>query len=276
MKMATRGKMFEWALRAVSVDKYGAPQPSGMARKRTDEYGRQDMEIYEKAVKAMQYVAVKRLDVSTTRHIDETDVKGYPEPKADLIIDGVGVSVKLDGQIQLSSAIGATTAKQMHLVINALETRDIPSKRIRSLRKIANMVGKTPTKMLDSTKPVNVKKAATRRPKLFEELTRNGAVIPKYDYNQWVINSKSNTKAAIATMYQDVDFAKEFTKELLTGSRLYKDEPRKSATYILTPNEYTSIDNSYINKVVKIVKTDVRAKSRAGVSEVTFRFDMVC
>jgi len=262
----SNGNRLEWAYRAVSVDHYGALGD----HPKIQELGRCDKDIYEKAEKGLALIHKMGYDISTTRHTSESKRSGN-EPKSDLLIDGMGVSIKMPGVIQLSSAEGGTTSRQINLVLDEMESEGMSVDRFRETSAI---IKNTPTKMIDGTKQLNIDKVRSRKPKIYEQMVANGKVRPEYDASLWDAHNKQELKERICELFDNRTFQNKFVEELLTGKRIYENDNSKIATHISTPEGFDEINQKYIEKIATKVKPDVRKKSRAGVSSVTFRFDL--
>ena len=200
-------------------------------------------------------------------HRKSVSLKGMglpPEIKADMWLDKVGtygISVKLDGAIQLSSAQGTNTAKALQLCYESIK-EDLVDSECEAIESLIGMIGELPTKMVSAN---NLLKASKRKPKDF-------AVALNYD--MWFEHIRPVINAYMIQVFDEIpQFKLAVVEEMLTGRLQFAHKTIGIADYILTPNYCGYIDKKYVQKVADCVKIDVRGKSRGGITAAVVRFD---
>ena len=193
-------------------------------------------------------------------HRDEVSLKGCGrEVKADLWIDGRGVSVKMAGPVQLSSAEGKRTASILNKVYQVTKL-DLNETQKEHLRIMIQEVREMPTVMVSSA---NKTKAEQRHPHKF-------AIASNYDV--WKAITRPALNERIRSSFDIESFKLAAIEEMLTG-RLWFENREGVADYILTPNYFKYIDRAYVRAVAKSTVIDIRGKSRGGISSGVVRFD---
>lgn len=196
-------------------------------------------------------------------HRDEISLKGKGlgrEVKADFWIDECGVSVKLNGTIQLSSAEGKGTAKAFRLCYNNICSK-LSEAEGALIEELIRIVEDIPTKMVSAA---NRAKAQQRKPKIAAVAT---------DYDVWSHDVKPQINKLMLHVFENIpQFKLAVVEEMLTG-RLQFANTIGVADYILTPDYFGYIDKNYVQKITDCVKIDLRAKSRAGITSGVVRFD---
>ena len=191
-------------------------------------------------------------------HRDDVSLKGKGlgrEVKADLWIAGQGVSVKMEGSVQLSSAEGKRTADILTKVSSQLSKR-----RSKKMKPLIEQIAKIPRIMVSSD---NREKAMRRKPHLVPDAG---------DYDAWKENDRAGITKGLRELFKDSKIKEAVVEEMLTG-RLQFAKTVGIADYILTPKYCQYIDKKYVQKVAQNTKTSVRGKSRAGISSGVVRFD---
>lgn len=194
-------------------------------------------------------------------HRDEVKLKGLGrEVKADfwaILTDGerIGVSVKMAGDVQLSSAEGRRTASIFEQVASSLE-----SSRRELLTNLAGKIGSLPRIMIAEK---NRQKALSRKPHL---------VPTAVDYDRWKEKDRPRINAIVGEVFQDHEIREAVVEEMLTGRKQFAGT-EGVAEYILTPKYFKYIDKKYVQSIAECVKIDIRGKSRAGISSGVVRFD---
>ncbi len=194
-------------------------------------------------------------------HRDDVKLKGLGrEIKADfwIVTDSgqhLGVSVKMEGAVQLSSAEGARTASIFEQVADSLD-----ASRARLLRRIVEPISLLPRNMIAEK---NRQKAFSRKPHLVESAL---------DYDKWKEQDRPRINAMVDEVFQDRTIREAVVEEMLTGRKQFAGTVGV-AEYILTPKYFKYIDKKYVQSIAECVKIDVRGKSRAGISSGVVRFD---
>ena len=192
------------------------------------------------------------------KHRDEVSLKGRGlgrEIKADLWIDGHGVSVKLSGPVQLSSAEGKSTAASFKKIQAQLE---LPQRKI--MAPLIVQIEQLPRVMVADK---NREKAHRRKPQL---------LIKAINYDKWFEKERLILNQQLKKAFQDPQISEAIVHEMLTGRQTFKGTCGV-ADYILTPTYFQFIDNKYVQRAAEGVKIDVRGKSRAGISSACIRLD---
>jgi hypothetical protein len=75
-------------------------------------------------------------------------------------------------------------------------------------------------------------------------------------------------------MEKDPQFKFALVKETMTGELAFGPNKMAIADYILTPDYFKKIDDSYVRSKMNDVKMDIRAKSRGGVTSIAMRIEL--
>ena len=207
------------------------------------------------------YMLKKEFPHARIVHRDEVSLKGLGrEVKADFWIvlkneQHIGISVKMAGPVQLSSAEGARTATIFEQVAESLD-----EPRRSRLRHLVEPISTLPRNMLAKK---NRAKALSRKPHLVK-----GA----RDYDAWKANERPHLNAEVAEVFEDRQIREAIVEEMLTGRKQFAGT-LGVAEYMLTPTYFTYIDKKYVQNIAERVKIDVRGKSRDGFSFGCVRFD---
>ena len=187
---------------------------------------------------------------STTglKHSSEVKLK-YREPKADLIFEDErgGISVKKEGTIQLASGGVSYTHKCFKLCYEEIkELLTAPENSI-----IQNLLTTFPDSKV---------------------------IMPNHAWDSWKSSTGQILDDALKNAWDKVPLFREtVTDEMLSGKRLYKDEPRAIAKYLLTPRKIYKIDKNYVTNASPRVNIRIAAKGRWKQEirhrEVCVRFD---
>jgi len=194
-------------------------------------------------------------------HRDDVKLTGLGrEVKADFWVvlnneQHIGVSVKMAGAIQLSSAEGPRTASIFQQVAESLD-----SNRSKLLKRLVEPISALPRLMLAEK---NRQKALSRKPHLVEKAP---------DYDKWKEKDRPRINAQVSEVFSDRQIREAVVEEMLTGRKQFAGT-LGVAEYILTPKYFKYIDKKYVQSVAECVKIDVRGKGRDGFSFGVVRFD---
>lgn len=197
-------------------------------------------------------------------------ISGKPEPKTDIVVQKdtltYYISVKMDGKIQLSSGQGRSTAELFESAANVTgETSDEFKAMMTELRHL-------PTRLLALGNLARI--LNENNPDIVNEFTQDGQIIETKSYDIWNKNHKNQLLTSLLSYTHTHDnFFLEVLREALTGKQTLKDYPGAAATHILSPRGFYVIDDAYLEKVKQKVFMDIRAKSRRGITSVTFRLE---
>tara|TARA_B100001123_G_scaffold74689_5_gene84317 strand:+ start:45278 stop:46012 length:735 start_codon:yes stop_codon:yes gene_type:complete len=185
--------------------------------------------------------------------------RGLGEIKADLWIEGFGVSVKMKDAVQLSSAEGKGTAKILEKVYQVIE----PSLDVGQKGQIQDMIRDIRTMPTVMVSVKNRSKAKQRKPKKFAVAS---------DYDTWMKHVRPALNESLRNCWDISEFHIATIEEMLTGRLLFSDG-EGVADYILTPKYFKYIDRAYTRMIADASSVDVRGKSRGGISSGVVRFD---
>jgi len=270
-----KGVQLEWAIVYWALKNAGNPQ---ILQQRIQEFP--VLEIYGNGV--MKSAAIAAVATATKAgaplalafHSDEKGIRGNPEPKTDILLGAHRVSVKMEGAIQLSSGEGRSTAAMFrNVMVNLLEDPSFEEDLAQDiLEGIVERIENTPTKMID---PKNLAKAMIRKRNQAMKMLGNGQLLDNYNWKVWEANNKKQiTDEIISYLDNNYEFKYRLIEEALTGKSAFGPDDLATADYILTPSYYGPIDATYIKKTMEVVKIQVRAKSRSGITSAAFRFDV--
>ena len=268
-----KGVQLEWAIVYWALKNAADPQ---VLQQRVqdfpalEEYGNGVMR--EPAIAAVAAAAKAGAPLELAFHSDEKGIKGNPEPKTDILLGDHRVSVKMEGAIQLSSGEGRSTAAMFRNVMtNLLQDPDFEEDLAQDiLEGIVTRIETTPTKMID---PKNLAKAMVRKKNQAMKMLADGQLLDDYNWKVWEANNKRQiTDEIISYLDNNYEFKYRLIEEALTGKSAFGPDDPATADYILTPSYYGPIDTTYIKKTMEVVKIQVRAKSRSGITSAAFRF----
>lgn len=210
-------------------------------------------------------------------HSSELGIAGDPEPKTDIVSGDNRISVKMDGQIQLSSESSKKSAQALAAIAANLTSKDAKFTE-GALKSITKSLSKMPQKMID---PNNLEEAKMRhngKPWFEEMLDVNGEI--KDEYN-WAIQRESVTpsiqKNLIKYLDKNEDFKRALIHEALTGQVKFADNEAAAATHLLYPDGFTEIgesDGQFVDSLKDKTVVGIRAKSRKRITQPTFRFEL--
>jgi len=182
------------------------------------------------------------------KHSSEVELK-YREPKADLIFEDErgGISVKKEGKIQLASAGVSYTHKCFKLCYEEIKELLTPAE--------DGIIQNLLTTFPDSK-----------------------VIMPNPEWDPWISSTGQLIDDELKNVWDNVLLFREaVTDEVLSGRRMYKDEPRAIAKYLLTPRKICEIDKKYVTNVSPHVKIRLspkgRWKDKVRHREVVVRFD---
>jgi hypothetical protein len=271
------GVELEWAIVYHSIVKGGITpaelkKRNQAAQNKLQPYSGQVTVQAKSAVeKAHKIVGIEGL--RGAKHSDEWTpaIRGNPEPKTDILFkNGSKVfktSVKMRGAIQLQSGEGKSTADMFKRLGEEVYGDRISS----NLSQIIDDLSKLPTRMGSERNIERLK----NDPKLAKEFLTNGDIRKNLLYESWRENRRPELLDAILNfLEEDQNFKHALIKETMTGSLMFKNNKLAISEYILTPDYFKKIDNVYIRSKMADVKTDIRAKSRGGVTSIAMRIEL--
>ena len=272
-----RGVQFEWAVTYLASKSAGLSDDQLSKR---NEMANMNLTAFGKDVFQLAKQTVKNIPEEcrgNIKHSDEVGIFGRPEPKTDLICGENRISLKMQGDIQLSSESAATTAKTLQNLAAQIGVADNELMQ-KSVKNISKSLNALPNKMID---PKNLEEAMDRhsgKPWFDEMFDNNGKLKEKYDWSKY---SGTVTKGIqddfIRFLGENEQFKRHLVHEALTGQRAFADNPEASATHILTPNGYNEIgdpDGDFVSGVMPKTFVGIRAKSRSRITQPTFRFEL--
>ena len=275
----SQGVQFEWALVYTGLRSAGFSEEQLMQR---DMQAANNLMSFSKDSFELAKQTIRNIPQELRAglmHSDELGIVGDPEPKTDIVSGDHKISVKMDGQIQLSSESSKTTAMSLSKIAEAMTSRDSKFN-ADSLRAIEKALAKLPTKMID---PGNLDEAKMRhgnKPWFLEMLDENGEV--KDEFN-WDIHKKNITpqiqKDLITFLEENEDFHSSLIHEALTGAVKFGSVGNDAAisTHILWPGGYEEIGDptgEYVGSLRGRTTVGIRAKSRGRITQPTFRFEL--
>ena len=274
------GVLFEWAIVYWALKKSGMTDQALLERHAAlHSYG---SPIDDWAQSALLNVNKKLW--ATARHSDETigkrkSISAKPEPKTDICFgnnDEYKVSVKMSGEIQIASGQGKSSAITLRKALEEFYKKTDILKDD-TIAEIITAVENMPTQMLSGSNKDSFNKAKERKPEQFATMvTKNDEILPQYDWDLWIKNPQ-NKKRILEVLQGFIikhdGFLYCLIYEALTGAKSFENNPLAIANYILTPNHFYEINESYVDKIKNKVKIDIRAKSRDGIYSAAMRMD---
>ena len=272
-----KGVQFEWALIYTGLKSSGFSdeqlvQRDSQANNNLLSFSKDSFDLAKKTMKNIPQDLRAGL-----MHSSELGIAGDPEPKTDIVSGDDRISVKMDGQIQLSSESSKKAAQALSMIASSLTTRDRKFTE-NALKEITTSLKKMPQKMLD---PNNLEEAKLRHSGKvwFEEmLDENGEV--KDEYNYAILRENVTPKIQknlIKYLNDNEDFKRSLIHEALTGQIKFADNEAAAATHLLHPNGYTEIggaDDAFVDSLKDKTVIGIRAKSRKRITQPTFRFEL--
>ena len=272
-----RGVQFEWAVTYLAGKAAGLSDDQLMKR---NEMSDMNLTAFGKDVFQIAKQTVKHIPEEcrgSLKHSDEVGIFGRPEPKTDLICGENRISLKMEGDIQLSSESAATTAKTLENLAASIGGADNELMQ-KSVGGISKSLKALPNKMID---PKNLQEAMDRhggKPWFEEMFDKNGKLKEQYDWNKYKGTlTKSIQDEFVRFLGENEQFKRHLVHEALTGQRAFGDNPDAAATHILNPNGYNEIgdpDGDYISGLLPKTFVGIRAKSRSRITQPTFRFEL--
>jgi len=280
-KPLTQGKgvEFEWALVYAGLKASGFSDEQLMAR---DQQAKNNLMSFSKDAFELAKQTIRNIPQELRAglmHSDELGIVGDPEPKTDIVSGDARISVKMDGQIQLSSESSKSTAFALSKIAESMTGRDVKFNQ-EAIKQIEKALAKMPTKMID---PSNLEEAKMRhgnKPWFLEMLDENGEVKDKYN---WDIHKKNITPKIqddlIKFLEENEDFHSSLIHEALTGSIKFGSVGNDQAisSHILWPNGFEEIgdpNGDYVSSLRGRTSVGIRAKSRSRITQPTFRFEL--
>lgn len=265
---ASEGVDLEWAiveLARIEMNKQKAP---------TRPYSKKILVQANLCLKHLYTSLGKTFDIY---HSDETipgigkGISAKPEPKTDIVVIKTGtkyfISVKMAGGIQLASGQGSSTAE---LFQAAAKQSNVQNTRV--FRSIVDELNRLPTRLLSESNLPRIKEEGNQ--KVIKEFLKAGKIIQDKSYEHWLKNNKPVLLNALLDFVKKDDaFYTELIRESMTGKITLQTFRGAAATHIISPSGFHKIDNTYIQKIKKKIKMDIRAKSRGGISAIAFRIE---
>ena len=271
-----RGVQFEWAIAYIAAKAAGV---SDEALAKRDELAGNNLKAFDKDVFGMAKKTVQNIPEEcrgNLKHSDEVGIFGRPEPKTDLICGDNRISVKMEGDIQLSSESAQTTARTLENLASAIGAQDNELMQS-AAKKVSKSLKSLPNKMID---PKNLEEATDRHgdKPWFQEMFKNGKLQDKYNWEKYKGTLTKELQNDFTTFLSDnEDFKKHLVHEALTGSRAFADNPDAAATHMLSPagfEEIGDVDGEYVAGLMPKTYVGIRAKSRGRITQPTFRFEL--
>ena len=200
------------------------------------------------------------------RHSTEAGIRGNPEPKTDLICGDNRISLKLDGDVQLSSEQSSTASKTINQIAANAFSGDIEFNTT-ALQKLIKGMEKLPPKMIASNNLERAVKQHAGKP-WFDSMFKDGRLNDQ-------VNWDKIKDGVVAPLVEDFskyledneDFKRKMIHEAMTGELMFGEEnPQAVASHILSPNGFHQIGDSesdFIDDMMDKVKIGIRAKSRS-------------
>lgn len=197
-------------------------------------------------------------------------ISGKPEPKTDIVVQKdtltYYISVKMDGKIQLSSGQGRSTAELFEAAAA------VTGEQSEEFKVMMTELRHLPTRLLAQANLARI--LNENKPEVVNEFTLDGQILENKCYDVW---NKSHKVPLLTSLlgyvYSHDNYFLELLREALTGKQTLTEYPGASATHILSPRGFYVIDDAYLAKVREKVFMDIRAKSRRGITSVTFRLE---
>lgn len=268
------GVPFEWAIVYWSLFLSGKQTEIEKRQKQFPKLKSYGEEIDKLALLAIEQIKKNNIIINSIVHSNELNLGITPEPKTDILLNEKHkISVKLNNNIQLSSAEGKYTYLMFNKVLNSIfETEPKLKEKIKTVNKSLQRIENMPIKMID---PLKIKTAMKKSPHITKDLMVRGKLLKQYNWEKWVTKNK---KRILYDIYELLDkipgFRYKLIEEVLTGKQIFGENSLASAEYILTPNSFKKIDKKYIKNIMYFVRIALRAKSRHGIASATIRFEM--
>lgn len=228
--------------------------------------------ILDQAKKAVAKLNSKIAKPYKIYHSDELNISAKPEPKTDIVVKKnskqYNISVKMEGGIQLASGQGASTAELFRSVSSYISSK----KEQKVLNDIIGSLKGLPTRLLSESNFERILKSGNK--KLIEEFIKGKKIKQEKSYEEWLQTKKPELIASLMDFVQkNPEFKQALILEALTGKETLKDYKDAAANYILSPSGFYPIDINYAKRLSSIIKMDVRAKSRSGITSIAFRIE---
>ena len=284
-----RGVKYEWALCLASQLSAGHSVEDIISRNEGDLLG-VDRDTFALAVATLEHIPPEERGYVV--HSGEVDISGDPEPKTDICVmnpDGTikrRISVKLDGDIQLASGQGRSSAKTIELAAQKAVELD-PTFNAKLAQTIAEEVGSMPTKMMA---PGNAEKFLSKnanKPEKIKEFFTDAndptSIRPEKNWELIKEGVRGKLLGTLGSLLKDSPvFTKVLAHEAMTGNYSFTEagNPRAIADTMLSPMGMQSIDvgnpmgDPVTAKYADLANVDIRAKSRKQITATTVRFDV--
>ena len=286
-----RGVKYEWALCLAGMLSAGHSVEDIVSR-HDNEGGLLgiDRDTFALAVATMEHIPAEERGYIV--HSDELNITGDPEPKTDICVmnpDGTikrKISVKLDGDIQLASGEGRSSAKTIELAAQKASELD-PTFNAELAKTISKEVEKMPTKMISSKNAERfMQKNANKPQKILEYFTDvNDPTSIRPEKNWDIIKETVRGKllGQLGSLLKDSPtFTQVLAHEAMTGVYSFTEagNPDAISDTMLSPMGMQTVDignplgDPVTSKYADLAKVDIRAKSRSAVTSTTVRFDV--
>lgn len=274
-----RGTQFEFAvlyaaLRSSGFSEASLMQRNDMSNGRLFAFSKEVFEIAKRTAKLIPEECRQNM-----KHSTEAGIRGTPEPKTDLICGDTRISLKLDGDVQLSSEQSLSAANTINQIAGQAFSDDVPFQ-TEQMKKLIGQIKKLPPKMID---PANLDRAIqqhTGKPWFDSMLKSNGTIKDEFNW-QKVKNKVVDPLVQNFTSFleENEEFKKAMIFEALTGSLAFgQDNPQAVASHILSPNGLYDIgdpNGDFVESLMDKVKIGIRAKSRSDrITNASLRIDL--
>ena len=284
-----RGVKYEWALCLASQLASGHSVEDIISRNEGGLLG-VDRDVFALAVATLEHIPPEERGYVV--HSDELDITGDPEPKTDICVmnpDGSikrRISVKLDGDIQLASGEGRSSAKTIELAAQKAAELD-PTFNAGLAQTIAEEVKSMPTKMMaPSNAEKYMAKYADKPEKIkefFTDANDPNSIRPEKNWELIRENVRGKLLGNLGSLLKDSPvYTRVLAHEAMTGYYSFTEagNPDAIADTMLSPMGMQEVDagnpmgDPVTAKYADLAKVDIRAKSRGAVTSTTVRFDV--
>lgn len=264
---ASEGVDLEWAIVELSRVKFNRQKQ--FTRSYSDKIKRQAEWCVSHLIDKFKTYEIWHSDDSTGPF---KSIYAKPEPKTDVVIKANNkiytTSVKMEGPIQLASGQGASTAE----LFKAAAANTGNNQKSKVLMSIIKSLETMPTRLLSESNKTRI--ISEGKVNVINEFIKNGKIIQDKSYEYWLANNKPKLmEDMLKFIHEDKDFYFALIKEAMSGENTLANFSGAVANSIISPAGFHEINDAYVNKVIKQVKVDIRAKSRGGISSLAFRIE---
>lgn len=260
------GTQFEFAvlytsLRSAGFSEQALQQRNDMSNGRLFAFSKKVFEMAKRTSKLIPEECRQGL-----RHSTEAGIRGNPEPKTDLVCGENRISLKLDGDVQLSSEQSSTASKTINSIAANAFSQDVDFN-TNILQKMIKSMEKLPPKMIASNNLERAVKQHSGKP-WFDSMFKDGRLNDEVNWDK----IKDGVVAPMVEDFQkylddNEDFKRRMIHEAMTGQLMFGEEnPEAVASHILSPNGFSQIgdpESPFIDDLMDKVKIGIRAKSRS-------------